>query len=271
MSQDSMFALAPLRAALEPLELQLKALLAAESEEHRPHLAELLSEGWQVLAEQLTKAGTPALMDLIVLYAENLDLLLASREHGLSGPEQTLLKQWHEACRHYLQAPEDDRAITAWVSLLKAPMWQTPLDEADAAELIDGISRLAGIVTEDRCTLPESPAVPPVELETFIEPLSVRPVEPVDLVLVQLISREFDTVANDLTRTLARFNCASLAEYQQSLGANDFLLENINKACDTVGLFGLSYVFRRLWLNVVAKAADDHNYDAECNLFGIAL
>ncbi|MGR8953612.1 MAG: hybrid sensor histidine kinase/response regulator, partial [Gammaproteobacteria bacterium] len=42
-------------------------------------------------------------------------------------------------------------------------------------------------------------------------------------------------------------------------------------ACDTVGLFGLSYVFRRLWLNVVAKAPDDHNYDAECNLFGIAL
>ncbi|MGR9116855.1 MAG: hybrid sensor histidine kinase/response regulator, partial [Gammaproteobacteria bacterium] len=73
------------------------------------------------------------------------------------------------------------------------------------------------------------------------------------------------------THTLAKFNCASLAEYQLSLSANDFLLENINKACETVGLFGLSYVFRRLWLNAVAKAQEDHNYDEECNLFGLAL
>jgi chemotaxis protein histidine kinase CheA/CheY-like chemotaxis protein len=261
MSHESMIALTPFQSSLDLLDLQLEALLGADSEDNRQDMAEQLSEGWQVLAGQLAEAGAPALMDLITLYAENLDLLLASREHGLSGMEQALLQDWHAACRACLQAPSDVQAIAAWVSLLKDPVWPEPVDEEDAAELIKGLSGCAD--AEADVSWPDD--------EPYIEPLADRPVEPVDRELVQMISNEFGKVADDLTHTLAKFNCASLAEYQQSLGANDFLLENINKACETVGLFGLSYVFRRLWLNVVARAPDDHNYDEECNLFGIAL
>jgi chemotaxis protein histidine kinase CheA/ActR/RegA family two-component response regulator len=276
MSQDSMSVLEPFRSTLDQLDLQLEEMLAANSNESRQELAEQLSEGWQVLAEQLVEAGTPALMDLIALYAENLDLLLASRENGLPASEQSLLQRWHEACRHYLQAPADEKVIVAWVSLLQDSAWREPLHEDDAAELINGLVEFAGSTTEAPAAATSEEIVHDEnELQTddepFIEPLSDRPVEPVDLALVHMISEVFGKVADDLTHALAKFNCASLADYQQSLSANDFLLENINKACETVGLFGLSYVFRRLWLNVVAKAADDHDYDAECNLFGIAL
>lgn len=271
MSQDSMNVLEPFRSTLDQFDLQLEELLAANSEESRQELAEQFSEGWQILVEQLAEAGALALMDLIALYAENLDFLLASRENGLSASEQALLQRWHEACRHYLRMPADEKIIVAWVSLLHDPVWQEPLHEDDAAGLINGLIEFADAMAE-------APAVPlPEEIdlqaddEPFIEPLADRPVESVDLALVHMISEVFGKVADDLTHTLAKFNCASLADYQQSLSANDFLLENINKACETVGLFGLSYVFRRLWLNVVAKAADDHDYDAECNLFGIAL
>ncbi|MEF3073787.1 response regulator [Methylobacter sp. Wu1] len=276
MSQDSMSVLEPFRSTLDQLDLQLEELLAANSDESRQELAEQLCEGWQILAEQLVEAGTPALMDLIALYAENLDLLLASRENGLPASEQSLLRRWHEACRHYLQAPADEKVIAAWVSLLHDPAWQEPLHEDDAAELINGLVEFAEFMTAAP-TVPSSEEVIHDDIglqnddEPFIEPLADRPVEPVDLALVHMISDVFGKVADDLTHTLAKFNCASLTDYQQSLSANDFLLENINKACETVGLFGLSYVFRRLWLNVVAKAADDHDYDAECNLFGIAL
>jgi len=275
-----MIALEPFRSSLDQLDLQLEELLAADDGEDRLERAEQLSEGWQVLAGQLAETGAPALMDLVALYAENLDLLLASREHELSGPEQGLLRNWHEACRHYLQVPADGRRIAVWISLLKDPVWQAPLDEDDAAELIDGLAEFAGAIAEEADPGIESPALPPEETardeldmddEPFMEPLADRPVEPVDLALVQMISDEFGKVADDLTHTLAKFNCASLAEYQASLSANDFLLENINKACETAGLFGLSYVFRRLWLNVVARPAEAHNYDEECNLFGIAL
>lgn len=282
MSQDSMIALKPFSLALDQLDLHLEELLAASNEEDRLELAEQLSEGWQALAEQLAEAGTPALMDLIALYAENLDLLLVSRENGLSGPERALLQHWHEACRGYLQSPADEKAIAAWVSLLQDPAWQEPLDEDDAAELMDGVIEFAGAMAKDSVLTIESPALlseenvhdeiePRTEDEPLIDQLADRPLVPVDLALVHMISDVFDKVADDLTHTLAKLNCTSLAEYQQSLSANDFLLENINKACETVGLFGLSYVFRRLWLNVVAKAAEDHNYDEECNLFGIAL
>lgn len=261
MSQDSITVLELLKAALDPLDLQLEALLAATGEAPAQEMAEQLCEGWHTLAGQLADADTPALMDLMALYAENLDLLLAGREGDLSGAEQALLRRWHDACRRYLQAPTDKDAITAWVSLLQAPLWPVRLGDEDVAELSDGLCESASFGGQEGVQ----------DDEPFIEPLADRPVAPVDIALVQMISHEFDQVADDLTHTLAKFNCASLAEYQESLGANDFLLENINKACEIVGLFGLSYVFRRLWLNVVAKTRDDHNYDEECNLFGIAL
>lgn len=256
-----------LKSALDPLDLQLEALLAATGEVHAQVLAEQLCEGWHSLAGQLAEADSPALMDLMALYAENLDLLFANSEGALSAPEQALLRRWHDACRLHLQAPTDKTAIIAWVSLLQSALWQVRLGDEDVAELSDGLhesASLGGLGVEDEIELQ-------TDDEPFIEPLADRPVAPVDIALVQMISHEFDQVANDLTHTLAKFNCASLAEYQESLGANDFLLENINKACEIVGLFGLSYVFRRLWLNVVTKPRDDHNYDEECNLFGIAL
>ncbi|MGJ0484456.1 MAG: hybrid sensor histidine kinase/response regulator [Methylomicrobium sp.] len=282
MRHNKINALEPFRASLDQFDLQLEKLLSEDSEEQRQEMAEQLSEGWQVLAEQLAETGMTALIDMIALYAENLDLLLAGREGGLSGSEQALLRRWHEACRAYLQASADERVVIAWVSLLKDSMWHVPLDEDAAVELINGL--IEGMVSEtdasglmlDVLLLPLNESLQnEVRLQPdedpYIEPLGGRPVRPVDPALVGMISEVFDKVADELTHTLAKFNCASLFDYQQSLSANDFQLENINKACETVGLFGLSYVFRRLWLNVVAKAADDHNYNEECNLFGIAL
>lgn len=282
MLQDTTIALNLFRSALALLDLQLGNFLAVNTEDSRQALAEQLIEDWQVLAEQLVETGTPVLMDLIALYAENLDLLLVSRENGLSGQEKVLLQNWHQACRHFLQTPTDEKAIADWISLLKDPMWQVPLDANDTAELIDGLIDCVGSVTDEAGPIIADSSLPLVESthheierqvddEPFIEPLADRSVKPVDLALVNMISHVFDKVADDLTHTLAKFNCSSPAEYQQSLSANDFQLENINKACETVGLFGLSYVFRRLWLNVVARVPDDHNYDEECNLFGIAL
>lgn len=268
MSQETMVVLGVFKSALEQLDPQLEALLAATSVACAQELSSQLCEGWHMLAEKFAEADMPVLMDLMTLYAESLDLLLVSREEGLSEAEQALLWRWHGACRLYLQAPADKHVIIEWVSLLQEPLWQVCLDDEDVAELTDGLSEYADIGVEadvaDEIQFQS-------EDEPFIEPLSDRPVAPVDSALVKMISQEFNQVADDLTHTLAKFNCASLAEYQESLCANDFLLENINKACEIVGLFGLSYVFRRLWLNVVAKPCDEHNYDEECNLFGIAL
>jgi chemosensory pili system protein ChpA (sensor histidine kinase/response regulator) len=287
MSKQLISALDLFKSTLDQLNLQQHELLSVNAEGGGQlfiELAEQLCESWHILAEQLAEIGTPALMDLIALYAENLDFLLASTEDGLSGPGRELLQNWQHACSRYLQSPADVNGITAWVALLTNPLWHTPLHEDDATELSDGLIDFASClpgIPESIGTSPTSPsqetATPKVELQADdewdieIESLADRPVKPVDLALVQMIGDEFGKIADDLTQTLAKFNFASQDEYQESLSANNFLLENINKACETVGLFGLSYVFRWLWLNVVSKAAANLNYDEECNLFGIAL
>lgn len=281
MSQELTSALDPFKTALQRLNIQQQKLLSANAEANTQlfiGLAEQLCEDWHILAEQLAEAATPALMDLVALYAENLDFLLASTENGLSVSGQELLQNLQRACNRYLQSPSNKQAIADWVSLLTNPLWHTPIDEDDAAELIDGLIEFSSGLPEicepfDDFSLSPltTTAAEEPDPDWNIEPLADGPVKPVDLALVHMIGDEFGKVADDLTQTLAKFNCATLDEYQQALNANDFLLENINKACETVGLFGLSYVFRWLWLNVVAKTSAEHNYDEECNLFGIAL
>ncbi|MGR9116975.1 MAG: hypothetical protein ACU85E_14520, partial [Gammaproteobacteria bacterium] len=241
---NSMLALEPFRSALALLDSQLEQLLAALTEGDRESIAESaeqISEGWQLLAEQLVETGTPALMDLIAIYAENLDLLLANRQSGLSVQDQALLQRWHRACGDYLQAPADLVGVARWVSLLTETLWPEPLSDEDAGELIDALTEFAEAMTEAQDLKPvaaqtEAETAQPLadivakpicaltDDDPIIEPLAERPVKPVDRALVQMIAEEFGKVADDLTHTLAKFNCASLAEYQLSLSANDFLL-----------------------------------------------
>lgn len=106
--------------------------------------------------------------------------------------------------------------------------------------------------------------------DAVIELLS-QEVHPVMPMLVSMIKDEFIKVADMLTDSLSKFNKDSIEVYQSSLGEKDFDLENIDKACNTVGLFGLSFVFRKLAENVKVKPREGHNYNEECNLFGIGI
>lgn len=253
--------------ALDQFDLHLEELLASNGDDYFHEVAQQLGEGWQALADQLAETGMPALMDLVAIHAAHFEAMCGGRADALSGAEQSLLQRWHQACRRYLQCPDDRGLISALAQLLSDPLWPEPLAGDDAAELIEGLVECAPLPQE----IDEGGLALDLDDEPAIEPLAQREVVPVDIALVQMIASEFAKVADDLTHTLASFNCDSLAEYQQRLGANDFQLENINKACETVGLHGLSYLFRRLWLNVVTTPAADHNYDEECNLFGISL
>ncbi|MGR9052863.1 MAG: Hpt domain-containing protein, partial [Gammaproteobacteria bacterium] len=266
--------------ALDDLDRQLEQWLDSDLDRYPDgyqELAEQICEGWYQLAETTAETGLLPLTDLISVYADNIDMFVASREDGLNDGEKALLRSWHRAARDFLKTPGDEKTAFQWVSLLQEPLWREPLDDSDVAELIGGLNALsAGRRTPDAAVALTTIAPEDIteyvrtDTDVLLQPLNETAAATVDRSLVRMIYDEFEKAA-DALRLAAPSSDAEPELYRQALHAEGFRLENIKKAGETVGLIGLSRVLDRVNLNAVAEPRDGLDFEQERDLFIEAL
>lgn len=163
--------------------------------------------------------------------------------------------------------------VSEWHEVFALVIESAGQDVRDAMEVMndEGWPKSGDKPVEAAIEAPVADTVTTDSDDNEVVALLSQEVHPVMPMLVGMIKDEFIKVADLLTASLAKFNKDSLEVYQSSLGENDFDLENIDKACNTVGLFGLSFVFKKLAENVKIKPKEGHNFNEECNLFGIGI
>jgi len=126
------------------------------------------------------------------------------------------------------------------------------------------------IVESESLTFNEAAADKPDAkvLETE-DDFSARPVH-VNPELVGMVRDEFAKLADELATEMAL--APNLNAFKELINGHQFKVENLAKACQTIGLLGLEQVFTQLSLNMCSRRATDPELtQAESDLFKIAL
>lgn len=219
---------------------------------------------WEELSELCGQSDDIFLQDVFALYVEN--IINLSEQDDIPDGYWELLSDWHNYVTDFFDTENQENTVNL-IDLLKNELWSNPLSDEDAVELLNSATPEKSPINNENIGTISNRDYDNSEIEQleFIAPSAAVPS------LVEMIRGEFVKVGDEIAESLANFQGASLESYLDSLESNDFYLENIDKAAQTVGLNGLSYVFKQILFNVTSRPQNDHNFYEECNLFGLAI
>ncbi len=239
---------------------------------------------WQGISEQAAETGFAALVDIITVFSEFL-YDLRQKNTGLGEEHWETLDLWYSGFSLLFDRSSAPQAAQQLITCLRHQSWVNPLPEEDADELLralleyndtlTGANKLSdGIALQHaQCIATDEQLIEDDATAGAVMPDSQQsinfdyPTFPVNPKLVNLIGTEFSFFVAELAESMEQAIVADEQAYLTALQNKRRKFSNLQKACETVGLFGLKRVFDHLEHNIVAEPAGGYDFLQEAKLF----
>ncbi len=222
----------------------LESLVESEEAVYSQDIYDVQNALWQSVIENLEQRGDVELVSLVRHYLCQFEQLLKQQTISPADELFELILYWHQEFIDYLEEP-DPESVEALREIFLDPAWPVSFDdEEECAELAD---RDVDVSPSAENLLADEPLF---DVQVLKAKTGSAPIDPALLAMV----------GAELHRLVENVSVESQALFSAWCDQTA-ALQNISRACDTIGLWGLAFVFD--WLRSNLQAFDENVVDAE--------
>ncbi|MDQ7091654.1 MAG: response regulator [Methylococcales bacterium] len=224
---------------------QLNEVTSVDDLQKTTDFLQSYTDCWLSIGEVINEGETDDLLilsDSCFLFADSCQQWVDA-EALLTIEQGELLKEWLFLFKMYLHEVTQKQSLLSLIGVLENKLWQSPLSADDKNMFVSFIMEDGeiGDISKEEKASPEAVLIEePVHIE--IEPMIIR------ADLIQMISDEFVGLVKNLSPAL--MDLSDALAFKSSLKAHYLKFEYLGRACQTIGLQGLTTVFERVFINI---------------------